>query len=92
MVYGITEAQAYYYTLGFKPDAHPDSLYVTHTDEVVMSKASYDLDSLDGHGWYQRQWDEWMEDHEQLDTAIICDSSSKYTLIRSIASLYGPFI
>ena len=78
MVYGITEAQAYYYTLGFKPEAHPDSLYVTHTDEVVMSKASYDLDSLDGHGWYQRQWDEWMPDHEQLDTAIVCDSSFVY--------------
>ena len=78
MVYGLTEAQGYYYTLGFKPEAYPDSLYVTHTDEVVMSKASYDLDSLDGHGWYQRQWDEWMEEHEQLDTAIVCDSSFVY--------------
>lgn len=83
MVYGLTEAQGYYYTLGFKPEAHPDSLYVTNTAEVVMSHASYDLDSIAGHGWYQRQWSEWMEGHEQLDTAIICDSSSVYWAIET---------
>ena len=38
-----------------------------------MSRASYDMDSLDGHGWYQRQEKEWIE--PRLDTAVVCDSS-----------------
>ena len=76
MVYALTEAQGYFYTLGFQPPYYGDSLYVTNTDEVKMSKASYDLDSLAGHGWYQRQWDEWVEGKEQLDTAVVCDSTT----------------
>ena len=74
-VYGLTDAQGYYYTLGFKPPQPHDSIYVTNTNEI-MSRGSYDMDSLDGHGWYQRQWDEWIEGKERLDTAIICDSMS----------------
>ena len=74
-VYGLTDAQGYYYTLGFTPPNPLDTLYVTNTNEI-MSRGSYDMDSLDGHGWYQRQWNEWMEGHERLDTAIICDSMS----------------
>ena len=74
-VYGLTDAQGYYYTLGFKPPQPHDSIYVTNTNEI-MSRGSYDMDSLDGHGWYQRQWNEWIEGKERLDTAIICDSMS----------------
>lgn len=76
MMYALTEAQGYFYTLGFQPPYYGDSLYVTNTDEVTMDKATYDLDSLDGHGWYQRQWDEWMEGKEQLDMAVVCDSTT----------------
>lgn len=75
MVYALTGAQGYFYTLGYQPPYYGDSLYITNSDEVAMSRASYDLDSLDGHGWYQRQWDEWVEGKEQLDTAVVCDSS-----------------
>ena len=73
MVYAVTHAQGYLYTLGFTPPLAGDSLYVTNTDEVTMSRASYDLDSLEGHGWYQRQESEWIE--TRLDTAIVCDST-----------------
>ncbi len=77
MVYGITEAQAYFYTLGFTPNPEGDSLFINNT-EPLMSGKSYDLDSLDGHGWYQRQWDEWVEGKERLDTAVVCDGSTVY--------------
>ena len=75
MVYALTEAQGYFYTLGYQPPYYGDSLYVTNTSDVAMDKATYDLDSIAGHGWYQRQWDEWMEGKEQLDKAVVCDSS-----------------
>lgn len=73
MVYALTEAQGYFYTLGFKPPHPLDSLFVTNTTEVTMSKNTYHVDSLDFHGWYQRQEREWVE--TRLDTAIVCDSS-----------------
>ena len=73
MVYGLTEAQSYFYTLGFTPPHPADSMYVTNTQEVVMSNASYHVDSLDYHGWYQRQEKEWTQ--LRLDTAVVCDSS-----------------
>ena len=79
-VYGLTDAQGYYYTLGFKPPQPHDSIYVTNTNEI-MSRGSYDMDSLDGHGWYQRQWNEWIEGKERLDTAIICDSMSVLSMM-----------
>ena len=83
MVYGLTDAQGYYYTLGYKPPHPEDSLYVTNTSEVSMSRASYDMDSLDGHGWYQRQEKEWIE--PRLDTAVVCDSSWVYWAVESPA-------
>ncbi len=73
MVYALTDAQGYFYTLGFTPPHPGDSLYVNH-DGPIMSRASYDMDSLDGHGWYQRQEKEWVK--ARLDTAIVCDSST----------------
>lgn len=76
LVYAFSHAQGYYNSLGFKPINPGDSLYITNTDEVKMSKSSYDLDSIPGHGWYQRQWDEWIEGKEQLDTAVVCDSTT----------------
>ena len=84
MVYGLTEAQGYFYTLGFRPAYYGDSLYVTNTEEI-MSRASYDMDSLDGRGWYQRQWNEWMDGAERLDTAIVCDSTVVYWALETPA-------
>ena len=77
MVYGITQAQAYFYTLGYNPNPYGDSLFINNT-KPLMSAASYDMDSLDGHGWYQRQWNEWVEGKERLDTAVVCDGSTVY--------------
>ena len=76
-VYALAQAQGYYYTLGYTPMPYRDSLFITNS-ETLMSVKSYDMDSLDGHGWYQRQWDEWLEGHERLDTAVVCDSSFVY--------------
>ena len=74
-VYTITsEARAFQYTLGFTPDPYGDSLFINN-QEALMKPDSYDMDSLDGHGWYQRQWDEWVKGKERLDTAVVCDSS-----------------
>ena len=81
MVYALTDAQGYLYTLGYTPDPFRDSLFVTNP-ENVMSKTSYDLPRID-NGWYQRQWDEWLEGHERLDTAIVCDSSIVSWLTRT---------
>ena len=78
IVYALSHAQGYMHALGFTPPNPADTLYVTHTEEVGMSHGSYDLDSVDGHGWYQRQWTEWMEKKERLDTAVVCDSSFVY--------------
>ena len=72
-VYGISEAQGYFYTLGYTPDPFSDSLFVTNP-ENVMSKKSYDLPRID-QGWYQRQWNEWLVGHERLDTVVVCDST-----------------
>ena len=85
MVYALSHAQGYLYTLGFTPPNPADSLYVTNTEEVTMSHGSYDLDSVTGHGWYQRQWTEWMEKKERLDTAVVCDSSYVYWTIETPA-------
>ena len=82
-VYAITsEARAYQYTLGYCPEPHRDSLFINNS-ETLMSIASYDMDSLDGHGWYQRQWKEWIKG--RLDTAIVCDSSYVYWTIETPA-------
>lgn len=77
MVYGISYVQGYFYTLGYNPNPDHDSLFINNT-EALMSAKSYDMDSLDGHGWYQRQWNEWVEGKERLDTAVVCDSSFVY--------------
>ena len=77
MVYGLSYVQGYFYTLGFTPNPFGDSLYINNSEKLMSSK-SYDMDSLDGHGWYQRQWDEWKEGKERLDTAVVCDSSTVY--------------
>ena len=80
LVYALTHAQGYYTALGFTPAPYGDSLFINN-EEALMSSKSYDMDSLDGHGWYQRQWDEWIEGKERLDTAVVCDSSVvKWTL------------
>ena len=85
IVYAVTHAQGYMHALGFTPPNPADTLYVTHTEEVGMSKGSYDLDSVEGHGWYQRQWTEWMEKKERLDTAVVCDSSFVYWTLETPA-------
>ena len=72
-VYGMSEAQGYFYTLGYTPDPFHDSIFVTNP-ENIMSKKSYDLPRIE-NGWYQRQWDEWVVGHERLDTVVVCDSS-----------------
>ena len=79
MVYAITSGQGYYYTLGFQPHEYPDSLYITNTKDVKMSKYSYDMDSLDGKGWYQRQEIEWKK--TRLDTAYVCDTTTVFFAI-----------
>lgn len=84
-VYALSHAQGYFHTLGFRPPMEYDSLFITNT-EVLMSVNSYDLPRLDGHGWYQRQWNEWIEGKERLDTAVVCDSSFVYWAIESPAS------
>ena len=74
-VYGITsEARAYQYTLGLSPKPLYDSLYVTNEEEI-MDSLSYNLKRIDGKGWYQRQWNEWLPGSERLDKAVVCDSA-----------------
>ena len=82
MVYALTHAQPYFYTLGYTPDPYGDSLFINN-EQALMSPKSYDMDSLDGHGWYQRQWNEWTEGKGRLDTAIVCDSSTVYWTIET---------
>lgn len=76
-VYGITsEARAYEYTLGFDPPIYPDSLFARDRDNPkaeIMSPYSYDIDSVNGKGWYQRQEDWWPIGQERLDTAYVCN-------------------
>ena len=72
-VYTITsEARAYQYTLGFNPLMQHDSLFVEN-DEAVMSAKSYNLQRVDGIGWYQRQPKEWVR--SRMDTASVCDTT-----------------
>lgn len=76
-VYGMTsEARAYEYTLGFEPPTYPDSLFVRDRDNPkadIMSPYSYEIDSVKGKGWYQRQMDWWPIGQERLDTAYVCN-------------------
>lgn len=82
MVYALSQAQGYHYTLGFTPNPFADSLFITN-EQALMDPKSYDMDSLDGHGWYQRQWNEWIEGKERIDTAVVCDSSTVYWTLES---------
>ena len=72
MVYAVTGAQGYLYTLGYTPDPFRDSLFVENLENIMVG--GYDLPRIE-QGWYQRQWNEWLKDHERLDTAQVCDSS-----------------
>ncbi|MBR6167936.1 MAG: IgGFc-binding protein, partial [Paludibacteraceae bacterium] len=72
MVYAVTGAQGYLYTLGYTPDPFRDSLFVENPENIMVG--GYDLPRID-QGWYQRQWDEWAKGHERLDTAQVCDST-----------------
>ena len=78
-VYGMTsEARAYEYTLGFDPMTYPDSLFVRDKNNPkadIMSPYSYDLDSVNGKAWYQRQLDWWPIGQERLDTAYVCNGT-----------------
>ncbi|MBQ4507791.1 MAG: hypothetical protein II970_02720 [Paludibacteraceae bacterium] len=80
-VYGFADGIAYLYTLGYRPDAHPDSLFITN-EEAIMSKRSYDLERME-QGWYQRQLKEWPREEERLDTAVVCDSTIVHFLVQS---------
>ena len=86
-VYSLTsEARAYQYTLGYNLEPYRDSIFVTNSDEVLMSSASYHVKPADYYGlepavplpqgWYQRQLDEWSTDHERIDTAYVCDKTT----------------
>lgn len=86
-VYGISEGVAYLYTLGFRPDAHPDSLFINETREL-MSPDSYDLERFP-QGWYQRQLIDWPENEQRLDTAIVCDSSLVHFALQSDRAYVG---
>ena len=81
MVYAVTDAQGYFYTLGYTPDPFRDSLFVTNS-EHIMSPDSYDLPRI-SQGWYQRQWEEWMPSHERLDTAIVCDGTEVKWMVQT---------
>ena len=71
-VYAITsEARAYQYTLGFAPKRYDDSLYIETPDAAMTG--GYNLERVEGKGWYQRQLNEWIE--SRLDTASVCDST-----------------
>lgn len=82
MVYSLTHAQCWFNTLGFSPQTDPDTLFVENT-EAVMAPKSYDLERVPDKGWYQRQWNEWMQGHERLDTAQVCDSTIIYWAIQT---------
>lgn len=82
MVYALTGAQGYLYTLGYNPEPFRDTLFVANT-EAVMSPASYDVEPRLAQGWYQRQWDEWKTDQERLDTVQVCEGETVKWLIQS---------
>ena len=83
MVYAVTSAQGYFYTLGYSATPYKDTLVVENT-EALMSRGSYDLPRLP-QGWYQRQIDEWKEGHERLDTAVVCEDGTVNWLIQTPA-------
>lgn len=75
-VYAITSnARAYEYTLDVSPKPLFDSLYVTNTENIMDTVRGYNLEKVEGRGWYQRQWEEWKRKTERLDTALVCDST-----------------
>lgn len=73
IVYGMTEAQGWQYTLGYTPNPYQDSLFVTAPSNP-MSPHSYHVTTAQ-QGWYQRQLDEWEEGYERLDTVYICEGT-----------------
>ena len=75
MVYALTEAQGYLYTLGYTPDPYQDSLFVSNEGNIMSAK-SYDVTPRLEEGWYQRQWNEWKLNHERLDTAQVCEGDT----------------
>ena len=83
MVYAVTSAQGYLYTLGYSATPYKDTL-VVENPEALMSRGSYDLPRLP-QGWYQRQIDEWKEGHERLDTAVVCEDGTVNWLIQTPA-------
>ena len=80
-IYGYAAGMSYLYTLGYRPNAHPDSLYITDS-ENVMSPRSYDLQRMQ-LGWYQRQEKEWPAGEQRLDTAIVCDSTTLHFAVQT---------
>ena len=85
-VYTITsESRAFQYTLGYNPMPERDSMFVSNANVVNMSEMSYDLPKLP-QGWYQRQWEEWKDGCQRLDTAQVCDKSTVEWTIQAPAS------
>ena len=80
MVYALSHAQGYFYTLGYNPSSEHDSLYVENVENVMSSK-SYNLDRVAGKGWYQRQLGEWIK--ARLDTASVCDTTTLQWMIET---------
>ena len=81
-VYTVTsEARAFQYTLGYNLNGYNDSLFVENPEELMVGK--YDLPRVEDKGWYQRQWNEWKKDHERLDTAQVCDSTTVYWVVQT---------
>ena len=74
-VYGMTDGQAYQYTLGYTIDPNLDSLYIRPDEDTTALMHSYDMKITD-NGWYQRQLRDWKKMEEQrVDTAWVCDST-----------------
>ena len=81
-VYTIhSQARAFQYTLGYNLNGYNDSLFVENPEELMVGK--YDLPRVEDKGWYQRQWNEWKKDHERLDTAQVCDSTTVYWAVQT---------
>ena len=77
IVYGLnSDAEAYMYTLGYRPVPGIDSLFISDPASPVMDIKSYDLARMP-QGWYQRQPDDWANKEDaRPDTAVVCDSTS----------------
>lgn len=80
-IYGFADGMSYLYTLGYRPNAHPDSLFIAEEDNI-MSRTSYDLNRKES-GWYQRQLKEWPASEQRLDTAVVCDSTLVHFLVKA---------